>query len=421
LRYEFQIAARYLLSRHKTRSISVTTVFTGLGVAIGVAALCVVISVMNGFEANLRQRVLHLTPPVEVTSISGPIADYDALAQRIDHVPGVSGAVPFLNSQAMLGSRYGLSGVLVRAIQPDSPVALSQLKKSLRLISGSIESLRTGHSSSATVNHGGPETIGGLLIGGALALKLKVGAGDRLKIVSPILSADREQLHVRVGEVIVGGLFSSGVSFVDRNLIIMALSSAQGFFGREQKADGIQVYLDDLSQTERVTRQLQTELSYPYLVRNWTQINEAYAAGFAMLKLVYSLVLMVLIGVAAFNLIATLIMTGMERRKDVAILMTMGAPARATRLIFFSNAMLLGGIGTLSGLLLALITCWALGRYHFIHIPEEIYGTSTIPVVVAPLEFLLVAVAAISLCMVASIYPARRTSRRLPIEVMRRE
>jgi lipoprotein-releasing system permease protein len=419
LRYEFQIAARYLLTRHKTRSVSVTTAFTGLGVAIGVAALCVVISVMNGFEANLRERVLHLTPPVEVTSIAGPIADYEVLAQRINRVPGVAGSVPFLNSQAMLSARHGISGVLVRAVQPDNPVALSELKKSMRVVSGSVASLTQNYPPAA--DDGGRPMIGALLMGGALALRLKVSTGDRLRVISPILSADREQLRVRVGNVIVGALFSSGVSFVDRSLVIMNLRAAQDFFGRGQKADGIQVYLDDLSQTSRVTRRLQNELSYPYVVRNWTELNQAYAAGFAMLKLVYSLVLMVLIGVAAFNLVATLIMTGMEKRKDMAILMTMGASARAVRLIFFFNAALLGGIGTLSGLGLGLFGAWALGRYHFIRIPEEIYGTSTVPVVVAPLEFLLVAAAALALCLMASVYPARRASRRLPVEVMRRD
>jgi len=420
LRYEFQIAARYLLTRHKTRSVSVTTAFTGLGVAIGVAALCVVISVMNGFEANLRERVLRLTPPVEVTSVAGPIGDYDALARRINRVEGVAGSVPFLNSQAMLSSRHGISGVLVRAVEPDNTVAVSQLRKSMRVVSGSIESLRLDYPATASGEQGQPR-IGALLMGGALASRLEVSTGDRLRVVSPILSADREQLRVRVGDAIVGGLFSSGVSFVDRNLVIMNLRAAQQFFGRGVKADGIQVYLDDLSQTSRVTRALQTELAYPYVVRNWTELNQAYAAGFAMLKLVYSLVLLVLIGVAAFNLVATLIMTGMEKRKDMAILMTMGASARAIRTIFFFNAALLGGIGTLSGLVLGLFGAWALGRYHFIHIPQEIYGTSTVPVVIAPFEFLLVAAVALGLCLIASVYPARRAARRLPVEVMRRD
>ncbi len=418
MRYELQIAARYLMTRQKTRSISVTTVFTGLGIAIGVAALCMVISVMNGFEANLRERVLRLTPPIEVTSVSGPIADYQALAQRIDHVAGVSGSVPFLNSQAMLSSRSGLSGALVRALQLDNPVALAQLQKSMRLVSGSIDRLTASYPAVAT-GDGAPPMVGALMLGGALAAKLNVTAGDRLRVISPILSTDQAQLHVRVGEVIVGALYSSGVSFIDRSLVIMNLASAQGFFGRGPKADGLQVYLDDLSQTPRVTEALRNELPYPYVVRNWTQLNQAYAAGFAMLKLVYSLVLMVLIGVAAFNLIATLIMTGMEKRKDMAILMTMGASTRAVRLIFFFNAGLLGGLGTLGGLALGLVGSWALARYHFIHIPEEIYGTSTVPVAIVPSEFLMVAAAAMTLCLLASIYPARRASRRRPVEVMR--
>ncbi len=420
MRYELEIAARYLLTRHRSRSVSMTTVFTGLGIGIGVAALCIVLSVMDGFEANLRQRILRLTPPVEVTSLRGPIAEYDALVRQIASVPGVSAAAPFLNSQGMLGTPHGISGVLVRAMQPDSPVIAANVRKSMRIVAGSLDSLlQTYPGASHDGNAAGP--IGAIAIGQALAEKLKVKVGDQVRIISPILAADRNQLRVRAGQFVLGATFNSGVSFLDRNLVLMDLRPAQEFFGRDGKVDGIQVYLTDLDQTDAVTRKLQALLSFPYVVRNWAQINQAYSAGFAMLKRVYSLVLAVLIGVAAFNLVATLIMTGIEKRRDVAILMTMGASARSVKLIFLYNALLLGASGTLGGLALGLIGALALRHYHFIRIPEEIYGTSTLPVAIHPGQFGAVALVALALCLVAGLYPARQASRRLPVEVMRRD
>jgi lipoprotein-releasing system permease protein len=186
--------------------------------------------------------------------------------------------------------------------------------------------------------------------------------------------------------------------------------------------DGVQVHLANLDDTWRVTGQLQKTFPFPpYRVRNWIQINQAASAGFAMLKRVYSLVLMMLIAVAAFNLVAMLIMVVMEKRKDIAILMTMGATAGAVRLIFIIKGLIVGAIGTVAGVILGVAGCVVLAHYHFIHLPREIYGISTLPVSASPAAFAWVAGAAMVLCFVAALYPARQASKQLPVEVIRWE
>jgi lipoprotein-releasing system permease protein len=202
-------------------------------------------------------------------------------------------------------------------------------------------------------------------------------------------------------------------------VVFMGLKNAQRFFGREGRVDGIELRIKDLDATQRVTVSLRKLFAYPYRVRNWIEFNQAASAGFAMLKRVYSIVLLMLIAVAAFNLVATLIMTVMEKRKDIAILMTMGATRNGIRLIFVLKGLVLGGVGTVAGLMLGGLGCFALARYHFIHIPKDIYGISSLPVDASPWSFAAVAAASMMLCLVASFYPARQASRQLPVEVIR--
>ena len=201
----------------------------------------------------------------------------------------------------------------------------------------------------------------------------------------------------------------------------MGLKNAQRFFGREGRVDGIELRINDLDATQRVTAALRKLFPYPYRVRNWIEFNQAASAGFAMLKRVYSLVLLMLVAVAAFNLVATLIMTVMEKRKDIAILMTMGATRNGIRLIFVLKGLILGGVGTVTGLMLGGLGCFALAHYHFIHIPKDIYGISSLPVDASLWSFAAVAAASMTLCLIASFYPARQASRQLPVAVIRYE
>lgn len=415
MRYELQIALRYLRARRKDAFISITTIFTSIGVMLGVAALVIVLAVMGGFEASLRQRILSLTPQVVIQSYAGAISDYPAVQARTASVKGVAGTDPFIIGQGMVSSSRGISGVVVRGIEPKNAVAVGQLRRYMQ--SGSLDSLADlkGMGSGRTI----AGVDGAIAIGTTLASRLKVKVGDAVNLVAPIAAPANSELTTRTGHFVVGAIFESGIAVVDGDLVFMGLGVAQKFFGREGRADGIEVRLENLDQTAAVTAQLRRTFAKSYRVSNWIEFNESAAAGFEMLKQVYALALLILIAVAAFNLVATLIMVVMEKRKDIAVLMTMGATPKDVRRIFVLKGLIVGGAGTFAGLALGGLACAVLARYHFIHIEKKIYGISTLPVEVKASNFVIVALASLALCWMATFYPAWRAGRQMPIEVFR--
>jgi lipoprotein-releasing system permease protein len=407
LSYELQIALRYLRARRRDAFISITTVFTVIGVMLGVAALIVVLAVMRGFEASLRQRILSLTPQVELQSYAGGIANYAEVQSRADAVKGVAGSDPIILGQGMASSARGLSGVLIRGVEPDNEVVRARFRNFIQ--QGALGSL------AAT---SGPND-GMVAIGTTLADKLQVKVGDPLNLVVPLTTGRDNELTTRTGHFVVGAIFETGVLLIDRDLMFMGLTRAQKFFGREGRADVIEIRLHDLDQTVTVTKALRGVFGKAFRVSNWMEYNQAAAAGFELLKWVYSLVLLLLIGVAAFNLVATLIMVVMEKRKDIAVLMAMGAPPSAVRRIFVLKGLIVGSVGTAAGLVAGAGTCLMLAHYHFIHIEKKIYGISTLPVDAHPLSFVVVAAASIALCWMAVLYPARQAARELPVAIFR--
>lgn len=413
MRYELLIASRYLRSRRKSAFISITTFFTAIGVMIGVAALTITMAVMSGFEANLRSRILSLSPHIQIARYGG-MTNYMEVQQGASRLKGVTGADAFMVGEAMLNSKTAAAGVVVRGIESSNPAATRDLHRYLE--QGSLTSL----SQPATPSPGAP-AIPAIVVGASLANKLQIHFGDEVRVISPQISAASE-VTATSAPFRVGAIFTSGVQFIDQTVIFMDLGRAQAFFGRQGRADGVQVHLANLDDTWTITDELRNIFPYPpYRVRNWIQINQAASAGFAMLKTVYSLVLIMLIAVAAFNLVAMLIMVVMEKRKDIAILMTMGATRGAVRLIFIIKGLIVGATGTIAGLVLGAAGCFTLAHYHFIHIPREIYGISTLPVAVSPAAFAWVAGAAMLLCFMAALYPARQASKQLPVEVIRWE
>jgi lipoprotein-releasing system permease protein len=414
LRFELMIALRYLRARRKDAFISITTLFTAVGVTIGVAALIVMLAVMSGFETNLRQRLLSLSPQVQVQSFGGSMSDYAAIESRIDGTAGVAGSDPFVVGQGLISAAHGIAGIVVRGVEPRNPVVVSRLQHYAD--AASLRMLERGPAGGAGSK---ARPVDGLLVGATLADKLKVKAGDPVRIVAPIITGPNSQLSTRSADFRVAAVFSSGVQFIDSEVVFMGLATAQDFFGRPGKADGIEVKLNNLDQTTAVTNALRGNLGNTFRVTNWMEYDQAASAGFAMLKRLYAMVLLLLIGVAAFNLIATLIMVVMEKRKDIAVLLAMGATPGEVRRIFQFKGIIVGAAGTALGLAIGAAACFALARYQFIHIPSKIYGISTVPIDAEPLSFVLVAVASMVLCYLATIYPARQASRETPVEVFR--
>ncbi|MGC1400918.1 FtsX-like permease family protein [Candidatus Binatus sp.] len=415
MRYELKIAIRYLRARRKDAFISITTIFTAVGVMIGVAALTTTLSVMGGFEQSIKERVLNLSPQVQILNSQGSIDNYAEIEKRVAGVPGVNGAESYIIGQAMLSSGRGIGGVVVRGVEPGNPVVREQWGR--YMTAGGLDDLARSYSIPAS-GAAPAVTTGGLAIGVSLAKKLKAKPGDAVRMVAPIISPDGS-LSTKSAQFVISAIFDSGMNFIDTNMVFMNLANAQDFFGRAGKVDAVDIHLINLDQTDAVTDAVSRLFPNPYRVRNWIEFNESAAAGFALLKRVYALVLVMLIGVAAFNLVATLIMVVMEKRKDIAVLIAMGAKRRDVRLIFVMKGLIVGAAGTAAGLILGAAGCFALARYQFIHIPREIYGISTLPIAVAPSNFAAVALASMLLCLLATVYPARQASREMPVEVFR--
>ncbi len=415
MRYELKIALRYLRARRKDAFISITTIFTAVGVMIGVAALSVTLSVMGGFEQSLKERVLSLSPQVQILNSQGSIDNYAEIEKKVAGVPGVNGSDAYIVGQAMLSSGRGISGVVVRGVEPKNPVVRAQWGR--YMIAGGLDDLSRSYAvpgSAANPAAG----AGGLAVGVSLAKKLKAKPGDAVRMVAPIISPDGS-LSTKSGQFAIGAIFDSGMNFIDSNMVFMDLAHAQDFFGRSGRADGVDIHLSKIDLTDPVTDAMRKLFPSPYRVRNWIEFNENAAAGFQLLKRVYALVLVMLIGVAAFNLVATLIMVVMEKRKDIAVLIAMGATRRDVRLIFVMKGLIVGAAGTAAGLILGAAGCFALARYQFIHIPREIYGISTLPISVEPWNFAAVGLASMILCLLATVYPARQASREMPVEIFR--
>jgi len=413
VRYELKIALRYLRARRKEAFISVTTLFTAFGVMIGVAALTITLAVMSGFQQNIKERLLNMSPQVQIHGAEGYIAKYSEVEARVRTVAGVNGTDPFIYGEGMLSSGRGISGVIAFGIEPDNP--LIEKKWGAYLTAGNLSRLLEQPPSPG----GNPRAgVGAIAVGASLAEKLKVKIGDPVRMVAPLISADGS-LSTRTGDFVIGAIFQSGVDTTDSKMVLMALQQAQSFFGRGDRVDGIEVHLTDLNRTLAVSADLRKMLGRAYFVRNWMELNQSASAGFEMLKRVYSLVLFLLIGVAAFNLVATLIMVVMEKRKDIAVLIAMGATRREVGRIFVFKGLTVGAAGTLAGEIVGAIGCYLLANYQIIHIPKEVYEMSTPPVSARPLDFALVALGSLALCLVATLYPARQAARAMPIEVFR--
>ncbi|HEY2664703.1 MAG TPA: ABC transporter permease, partial [Candidatus Binataceae bacterium] len=237
LRYELTIALRYLRARRKNAFISITTIFTAVGVMIGVAALIIVLSVMNGFESNLRERVLSLSPQVQILNYAGSITDYDKISAQALALPGVTAADPFLIGQGLVSSGRGVAGVLIRGIRFDAAKGQSQLRRFVE--AGSIAGLMAAIDSKAPSD--AADASMGVAIGDALARKLKVKVGDRLRIVAPILTGASSELSTRTGQLVVAAIFDSGISYIDSGVIFAELGKTQEFFGRRGRVDGIEL------------------------------------------------------------------------------------------------------------------------------------------------------------------------------------
>lgn len=408
--YELLIGLRYLRSRRAGGFSSWGTVIATLGLVVGVATLNVVLAVYTGFEEELRNRILGFHPHLVVVSFTGTVSEPGRLLEQVQSEPRVRAAAPFVLAQAMLGKGNAVTGVLVRGISADSERVMP-LSRYVR--SGSLEPL---HREGAR-----GDGLPAVLVGKGVADKLRLQVGDVVQMVSPAAHTTAVGLVPRLEPFVVAGVVDSGLGEYDSVLAFVDLEVAQRFFGLEGKITGVEARLDDVYRAPQVGKEMAEQLGFPYRVRNWIDLNRNLFSAMALGKAVYFLVLLLIILVAAFNIVSTLIMVVMERRKDIAILLSIGSRRASIRRIFVANGMILGIAGVVMGSLCGLGLAWLIGHYRFIDLPADVYGIDRLQVRLVPEYFFLVAAVSLVLCYLATLYPARQASRLSPVEVIRYE
>jgi len=418
MRYELFIGLRYLRAKRKEAFISLITVISMLGVVIGVMTLNIVLSVMTGFEEDLRDRILGFNPQVIVLSFGGTVSDYPTVLQRIEKVPGVVAAAPFVYGQVMLSAQQNVTGAVVRGVLPKAD-GVTDLQRHLK--QGSVEALGEVHDVPLDDGKAGVVQLPGIIVGKDVARQLGLLVGDPVNVISPIATPTAVGMVPRVKRFVVVGLFDSGMAEYDSSLVYMDLANAQKFFDLGDKVTGIEVRGTDLYRAKSIGDHIREVLGFPFRVRDWMEINHNLFSALQLEKTVYFIVLLLIVLVAAFNIVATLIMVVMEKRKDIAILKSMGATRSGVGRIFIFKGMIIGIVGTLLGNAGGYVACVLLKRYQFIELPKDVFYVNTVPVKMYPEYFLMVTGASLLICLLATVYPARQAARLAPVDVIRYE
>jgi len=415
MNYELFIGLRYLRARRRETFISLITVISVLGVMIGVMTLNVVMAIMTGFEETLRDRLLGINAHVALVKSGDQIRDFETLVDRVKKVKGVVAATPSIYGQVMLTSGNRVSGVVVRGIDPDRVNQVVDLQRYIK--GGDLAALKSQHPlkiDDRAVN------LPGIILGERLAAQLAVFPGSPVQVVSPLGSPTAIGVIPKVRRFLVVGLLKTGMSEIDSTLVAMSLTDAQKFFELGDAVTNIEIRIKDVNRSEEVAREIQRQLGFPYLVEDWTRLWPNLFTALELEKTVYFLVLLLMVLIGAFNIISTLVMVVMEKRKDIAILLSMGATKASIRKIFLLKGCIIGIVGTVFGVVLGLLVCFLISQYQF-QLPKDVFLISTVPVRIYLSNFLIVTAASFGVCLVASIYPARQAAKLDPVEIIRYE
>jgi lipoprotein-releasing system permease protein len=426
VRFEVLIGLRYLRARRRERFVSVIALISLAGVTLGTFVLTVTLAVMSGFQEDLRDRLLAFTPELTVERADGGIFNTADLLKKLETIPEVSAVAPFVTSQVMAVASTGsgvpgyVSGGTLRGVQVGDNKVLTELKDTLE--SGSLAGLTESHPVEV-VDHGQKRTVDlpGAIIGRSLAYDLGLRVGDPMILISPASLANGLGAP-RLKRFVVAGYFHSGMYEFDASLVFVNLKSGRALLADDpQLQSGLEARLHNLFDAPKVRAEVEAMAGPDYKVTDWTQANAPLFSSLKLEKLTDFLVLLLIVLVAAFNIIATLVMVVMERRKEIAILRAMGARARSVAAIFLCEGALLGVVGTVVGVTTGFLASYMVGRYHLIHLPSDLFMVSAVPVRLYPLNFLIVAVVAILLCVAAALYPALEARSLSPVEVIRYE
>ncbi|AVD71168.1 lipoprotein-releasing ABC transporter permease subunit [Desulfobulbus oralis] len=398
------VSLRYLRAKRKQKFISLITLISILGVAVGVMALIVVLAVYTGFTEGLRDQIIGINSHVIVQSYAGAIRQPRELMAAVAATPGVVAQTPVIYTQALITSNATSSGVVLHGIDPESNQKVVAIGEKMK--SGALESL----------NQEQPPTI---VLGSDLARTLQVLPGDRVQLLAPNGPLTPMGVLPKLRVASVSGIFATGMYEYDANAGYLGLDLARSLAGLEPEAvHAIEVRVQDVERADAVAAAIGQRLGSSYVVRDWMQLNQNLFAALKLEKLGIFIALDLIILVAALNIISALIMLVMEKNRDIAILKSMGATTSAIMRIFLYQGLVIGVTGTILGVFSGLGLCRILKTCKIIELPANVYPMSTIPIKVVPADVTLIAVSALVITLLATLYPSRKAAGVQPAEAL---
>jgi lipoprotein-releasing system permease protein len=406
--FELFLGLRYLKAKRKQAFISVITIISVVGVMMGVMALIVVLSVMNGFREDLMSKILGVNAHLWVQSYNGSLSDYDKVSKEVDKTDGVVATTPFILGQVMVDHLGSVSGAYLRGLDT----------KTAGKVIGIESMVKKGSLSSLSESHDG---LPGVIIGKELAARLGVRPQQILSMISPQGKLTPLGRVPNSRKYQVTAIFDSGMYEYDSNLVFLSLEEAQDFLGMEGTVTGLEVKVKDIYKADIIGRSISDKLGHPIWTKDWKLMNRSLVSALKLEKITMFVILTMIVLVGALNIISTLVMVVMEKYRDMAILRAMGATARSIMSIFMFQGLLVGVIGTLAGLVSGLGICHLLAKYKFITLPSDIYYISTLPVLVELSDVVFVTLSAVVISFLATLYPSWHASRLNPVEALRYE